>query len=164
MDFLLPVIVLPICVVLILLFVLHLFLKRRREKQKWIIGVDELAFGDDGSSSSGAPSELGSGPAGRSIVYIASFRERKVAVKIMGTPIGLEGHAPLLPPGVKPDLDGTVQGSSTQAGAFNLERPERGSVCIYLCVYVCLFEGGGERGGGPERKRSEDVTIVRQLS
>jgi hypothetical protein len=128
LDFLLPVIILPICVMLILLFVLHLFLKRLREKQKWIIRVDELAFEDDDRSSRGAPSELGSGPAGRSIVYVASFRDRKVAVKIMATPIGKEGHAPLLPPGVNPDLDSMHQGSSAQVAALNLERGDRGSV------------------------------------
>jgi serine/threonine protein kinase len=56
---------------------------------------------DFGTSPERFNNHLGSGPAGRSVVYMATYRERKVAVKVMATPFGKD--SPLNPP-----LDGPV--------------------------------------------------------
>ena len=118
-GFLLPVVVLPICVALIVLWVGHLFVTARRENRKDIIDSDELDFG---TSPERCNNHLGSGPAGRSVVYMATYREHKVAVKVRATPFGKGSPRNPLGVGDSTDLDGPVH------YPLGLERGDRSSL------------------------------------
>ena len=87
--FFLPAVILPIFIVLGLLVMAYMFLVARRKDAQFTIDMSELDFGT-------YPSELGSGSAGQSFVYLVTYQQRKVAVKIMKTPLG-QGSPVILP-------------------------------------------------------------------
>ena len=145
-EFVLPVIVLPICVALILLRVGLLLVTARREDQKYIIDRDELDFG---SSPQRFINHLGSGPAGRSVVYMATYRERKVAVKVMATPLGKDSP-PLHPLGVRDRID--------------LDEPVACPPGLEREVSSALSTGRVSKESGPKvfsRRKAENVASVR---